>query len=211
MNCNFDIPDWFKHIPHIIECNSECECETFNSEKSTCNNRLVQYGPSFELEIFDCINTNKGKGVRAKEFIPKGSFVIEYAGEIITEQNAAKLYNERSKLFEPNYIMYLREYQSNGQLFSTNIIDARNYANMARFINHSCEPNLLIVPVRINNLLPHAALFSLIDINIDEELSYDYNGSLGQNNPSTADSNEMRKIACLCGSSNCRGFLPNII
>lgn len=187
---NVDIKDdtnWHLQLYPINECNQECLCNEIN-----CSNRVVQQGPSFNFEVFDCEMSVKGKGLRAKDFIPASSFVIEYIGEIITEDEALRLLKQRTDLKEPNYIMFLREFYSDDRLMQTTVIDARNYSNQARYINHSCCPNLFLLPVRIDNIVPHAALFSLRDILPNEELSYDYNGTVGTNKVN-GSKKEMRK------------------
>ena len=52
-------------------------------------------------------------------------------------------------------------------------IDANNYGNIARFINHSCQPNLTPVKVFASHQdlrFPHIALFANRDIKKGEEL-----------------------------------------
>ena len=52
-------------------------------------------------------------------------------------------------------------------------IDANNYGNIARFINHSCTPNLTPVKVFASHQdlrFPHIALFANRDIKKGEEL-----------------------------------------
>lgn len=136
--------------------------------------------------------------------------MAEYLGEVIGEKQAEAFLATRRRLSEPNYIMYLREHLTSGGPVKLTVIDARNYSGVARTINHSCEPNLIVLPVRIQNPVAHAALFALRDIRAGEELSYDYNPS------SRVIENETRqttndRVACLCGSSSCRGFLPDTI
>jgi [histone H3]-lysine36 N-dimethyltransferase SETMAR len=181
-------------INQINECNDECSCD-----ENICSNRIVQRGCQHNLEIFKNESSAKGYCLRTKEFISCGEFVIEYAGEIIDAKQASKLRDERKQKGEKeNFIMYIEEVYSDNTKNET-IIDARHYSNVARFINHSCEPNLVLVPVRINNLLPHAALFALRDIQIDEELTYNYN---------TANKKDTSGCVCLCGSVQCVGYLP---
>ncbi|KEH42259.1 SUVR2 histone-lysine N-methyltransferase [Medicago truncatula] len=61
----------------IKECWRKCGCDM------QCGNRVVQRGLSRKLQVF---LTQEGKswGVRTLEYFPKGSFVSEYAGEILT-------------------------------------------------------------------------------------------------------------------------------
>ncbi|KAF4527093.1 hypothetical protein B566_EDAN015366 [Ephemera danica] len=56
-------------------------------------------------------------------------------------------------------------------------IDARRYGNVARFINHSCCPNLLPVKVFVDHQdlrFPRIAFFASRDIAADEELGYEH-------------------------------------
>ena len=167
----------------------------------------MQNGCQFELSVIEY--GDKGKGCRTDEFIPAGSFVIEYLGELLASIDDAERVVE-SRSGEPNYVMFLREHFNSKT--TTTIIDARNYSNKARFINHSCEPNLFLLPVRIDNLVPHAALFASRDIESGEELSYDYNGSVGKHTDE-GECDELveqeAKTACYCDAKSCRKFLPN--
>ncbi len=74
-------------------------------------------------------------------------------------------------------------------------IDASNYGNLARFINHSCNPNCLAESKTIKNK-KHIFLYAKKPITIGEEITYDYNFEC-----------EEEKIKCKCGASNCQGNL----
>ena len=67
----------------IFECNDVCGCN-----KLLCKNRVVQNGSKVPLEIYECEEKAKGLGVRALTKIPKGTFVAEYTGEILTDIEA---------------------------------------------------------------------------------------------------------------------------
>lgn len=204
LNVDYLDENWSLNLFPINECHSECACSN-----DRCTNRVVQNGPYFNFEVFMCEKTPKGKGLKTKDFIPLGSFVIEYMGEIISLDIAKNYLEIRSGLSEPNYIMFLKEYYSNKKSMASTVIDARNYSNLGRYINHSCEPNLFILPVRIENMIPHAALFSLRDICPGEELCYDYNGTIGINqNENFNLKRKTTSIKCFCGSPKCTGFLP---
>ena len=98
---------------------------------------------------------------------------------------------------------------------------------MARFINHSCEPNLDFEIIRINSFIPHCAFFANKKILAGEEITFSYvgfnncnknesdkNGENGKENK-TNEINLDNDIGsfffkkCLCGSKNCKGFIPN--
>jgi SET domain-containing protein len=72
-------------------------------------------------------------------FVP-GSFILEYVGELIGQQEANKR-AETAYLFDLNF--------DKRENFYT--IDAFKYGNLSRFINHSCEPNAQIWFVSIKS------------------------------------------------------------
>lgn len=57
--------------------------------------------------------------------------------------------------------------------FQRMIIDATK-GSMARFVNHSCEPNCKMDMWTVGGR-PRMALFAGRDIELGEELTYDYN------------------------------------
>lgn len=67
----------------IFECNDVCGCN-----KLLCKNRVVQNGLRVALQIAECPIKTKGWGVRALSRIVKGTFVVEYTGEILTDVEA---------------------------------------------------------------------------------------------------------------------------
>eukprot|EP00741_Cyanophora_paradoxa_P013836 tig00020710_g13356.t1 len=85
--------------------------------------------PCLQVEVFH--TRERGWGARAAEAIPAGGFVVEYAGEIIDEEEMARR-AEESEEGAAYYFMRL-----NGPY----IIDAGPRATYARFLNHSCDPN----------------------------------------------------------------------
>ncbi|XP_002157195.4 histone-lysine N-methyltransferase SETMAR isoform X1 [Hydra vulgaris] len=178
----------------LYECNDCCSCS------SSCGNRIFQQGSKGVYEVF--ATKNRGMGLRTVEFIKKGAFVIEYIGELLCDAEA-RFRSANMKPTESNYILVLREHF--GEKVLKTCIDAGRYGNYARFINHSCEPNLSIVPVRFNNSIPHAALFSLHNIEAGEELTFSYAGNV----PESVDVKEIEiRKKCFCGSISCSEKLP---
>lgn len=174
----------------LLECHSECLC---SERLQPCRNRVVQHGVKLALEVYYC-SSEKGFGVRAAEEIPRGTFVCEYVGEILNEdevERRAALNHDR------NYTLTVREYSDGGII--TTFVDPRYRGNIARFINHGCEPNLSITIVRMGYTIPCIGLFANKFICTGEELCYDYGAS--------AFEGKNRK-KCHCGSTSCRMFLP---
>lgn len=177
------------------ECNDNCKCA------KTCGNRLVQFGPNKHLKIIECRESNKGLGLVATAKINRGNFVCEYAGEVISKQEAIERYksNKDGKLM--NYIMCINE-SFGGKRYVT-YIDPAKFGNIGRYLNHGCEPNCQLIPVRVNNSIPKLCIFASRDIDECCELTFDYGSE------SSGHSGEMRDlIECLCESKNCRQYLP---
>ena len=59
----------------IYECNKNCKCSKL------CANRIVQRGSKVKFTIFR--TENHEWSVRVSQFVKKGSFVVEYVGEIV--------------------------------------------------------------------------------------------------------------------------------
>lgn len=179
---------------HVFnECNSLCNCS------SSCSNRLVQHGMRSKLEVF--WNDEKGLALRTLTTIDCGRFVCEYAGEVLTQAEARRRAKKQSEN-DMNYIFALKEHVISGIL--TTYIDPCLIGNVGRFINHSCDPNLSIYPVRVNNLVPKVCLFAARDIRANEELTYNY----GQNEDTSQSSRDEYKTICKCNADSCSGFLP---
>ncbi|XP_050429334.1 uncharacterized protein LOC126838722 [Adelges cooleyi] len=172
--------DYFNPSVILYECNLRCKCH-----KQRCGNRVIQKGIKVKLELYR--HKGMGWGVRARQLIPRGTFVCEYVGEIITDRKA-------NRLKEDSYLFNL-ENPGATELYC---IDALNYSNVARFINHSCDPNLMSVRSFINHhdkRFPRIAFFAVQDIPESEPLSYDYGTAFWKV--------KSKLFTCKCGKSNC--------
>ncbi|KAJ2390989.1 Histone-lysine N-methyltransferase setd1b [Coemansia sp. RSA 2611] len=126
-------------------------------------------------------------GLFASEPIFQGEFVIEYIGERI-----------RSQLADLREEQYEREGIGSSYLFRVDdeiVVDATKCGNVARFINHSCEPNCIARTILADGT-KRIVIYASQDIMVDEEVTYDYKFPP-----------EEVKIPCLCGATNCRGYL----
>jgi histone-lysine N-methyltransferase SETD2 len=77
------------------------------------------------------------------------------------------------------------------------IIDATRKGNLARFINHCCEPNCRTAIWTINGE-KRVGIFAAEDIPKDTELTYDYKFEMY---------GKQRRQRCKCGAENCKGFI----
>ncbi|XP_047539491.1 histone-lysine N-methyltransferase SETMAR-like [Vanessa atalanta] len=188
------------HCYPIIECSQHCKC----SEK--CGNRVVQKGPIDTLFVKTCDNILKGLGLFTREFIRKGTFVCEYAGEVITKSEALRRQTYNQTHSKMNYIFCLNEHV-NGNIIQT-FVDPSLFGNIGRYINHSCESNCVIIPVRVDSPIPKLALFSCVDICANGEITFDYGSSYLTSSTESISKNLNERKICLCRSPKCRGFMP---
>ncbi|NXG63615.1 SETMR methyltransferase, partial [Hemiprocne comata] len=187
----------------VFECNTLCQCG------DSCQNRVVQRGLQLRLEVFQ--TEKKGWGLRTLEFIAKGRFVCEYAGEVLGFNEARRRIQAQTPK-DSNYIIAVREHLHSGEIMET-FVDPTYTGNVGRFLNHSCEPNLFMVPVRVDSMVPKLALFAATDISAGEELSFDYSGrfhNLPITNREQNSSEEDKRLRkpCYCDSPTCASFLP---
>ncbi|CAJ0934992.1 unnamed protein product, partial [Mesorhabditis belari] len=157
----------------IYECNAACECTLH------CGNRVAQKGATKPVQIFR--TKSKGWGVKTMSWLPKGTFIGEYTGELHREGDGAGEYLFETKLGE-----------------SSCTIDAKKCGNFTRFVNHSCEPNLHAASVIWENCVNpyvHICFFTVRDIDAGEELTVDYGPEWWSEN--------IISFPCRCRSSNC--------
>ncbi|KAF7119975.1 hypothetical protein RHSIM_Rhsim13G0039700 [Rhododendron simsii] len=172
---NDDLPEPCKgHLVRkfIKECWWKCGCSKL------CGNRVVQRGINRKLQVF-MTPGGKGWGLRTLEELPKGAFVCEYVGEILTN---AELYERvsQSKNEEHAYPVLLdADWGSEVVLKDEEALclDATNYGNVARFINHRCFDSTLVeIPVEVetpDHHYYHLAFFTTRKVDAMEELTWD--------------------------------------
>jgi hypothetical protein len=126
-----------------------------------------------------------GSGLSIQEHGAKGDFIIEYFGKKV-KANAVQDHRGRHRY-------YMR--------VDKMIIDGKSKNNMARFINHSCDPNCSL-EIKDDEGTPRACIFALKKIRSGSELTIDYNWQRKQNDPFTV---------CLCGSKKCDGMIEKLV
>ncbi|CAK8689302.1 histone-lysine N-methyltransferase SETMAR-like [Clavelina lepadiformis] len=183
--------------PPIFECNSMCKCS------DQCINREVQRGVKVPLFVFQCDDDGRGFGVRTLEPLHKGQFICEYAGDILDTSEAANR-SSRQKFGDMNYVIGVREHTEEGS--EVTFIDPQKRGNVGRFLNHSCDPNLIMIPVRCDSEIVRLALFARRNIEAQEELTFHYGGRPDEFKDNSCSKIQRKK--CLCGSQNCEEFLP---
>ncbi|KAM3437797.1 hypothetical protein MY4824_003631 [Beauveria thailandica] len=175
----------------LYECN-DINC---NAGKETCTNRAFATltarrakGGKYRVGVEVIKTSDRGYGVRSNRCFRPHQIIMEYAGEIITEEECERRMNNEYKTNECYYLMS----------FDQNMIIDATTGSIARFVNHSCNPNCRMIKWIVSGQ-PRMALFAGDNpIMTGDELTYDYNFD-----PFSAKNVQK----CLCGAHNCRGVL----
>ena len=131
----------------------------------------------------------QGRGVFATRKIPEGTRLIEYRGEVISDEEADRRY----PFFDDE-----RHHTFLFRLDSGDAIDAGPSRSIAKYINHSCDPNCEAVEEDDRIFID-----AIRDIARGEELVYDYNYVLDE--PHNAANKKL--YPCNCGAKKCRGTI----
>ncbi|XP_011188172.2 histone-lysine N-methyltransferase SETD1 isoform X1 [Zeugodacus cucurbitae] len=126
-------------------------------------------------------------GLFAMEPIAADEMVIEYVGQMIRPIVADLRESKYEAIGIGSSYLFRIDMET--------IIDATKCGNLARFINHSCNPNCYAKVITIESE-KKIVIYSKQPIGINEEITYDYKFPL-----------EDEKIPCLCGAQGCRGTL----
>ncbi|RFU79168.1 histone-lysine n-methyltransferase ash1l [Trichoderma arundinaceum] len=224
----------WKKMPHILDYQSKCVCKPEDGCSESCQNRIMLYecdetncnigkkfctnrafadltarrarGGKYRVGVEVMKTSDRGYGVRSNRCFRPHQIIMEYAGEIITEEECERRMNEIYKNNEARTKLPL-PYISHGltssqcyylMSFDQNMIIDATTGSIARFVNHSCNPNCRMIKWIVSGQ-PRMALFAGDrPIMTGEELTYDYNFD-----PFSAKNVQK----CLCGQPNCRGVL----
>lgn len=199
----------------VFECGPNCGCGP------DCVNRTSQKGMRYRLEVFR--TPKKGWGVRSWDHIPSGAPICEYIGKLMKTDDVDTAY-ENDYIFDIDCLQTMKgldgrerrlrdvsiptcldksdDHRSdNGPEFC---IDACSTGNIARFINHSCQPNLFVQCVLSSHhdiKLARVVLFAADNIPPLKELNYDYGYALDS---VMGPDGKVRQLLCYCGAADCR-------
>ena len=113
--------------------------------------------------------------------------MLEYVGEVLDVQTWESRLKEYKAENRPLHCHVLNDHM---------VIDAGVKGNMARLINHSCEPNCTTIRWVVKGE-DRIGIFALRDIAQGEEITIDYSWS-----PS-----EVGDQPCYCGAPSCTGYI----
>ncbi|XP_015059164.1 histone-lysine N-methyltransferase family member SUVH9-like [Solanum pennellii] len=169
--------------PIIFECGPHCSCPP------TCSNRVSQKGVRNRFEVFRSRETDWG--VRSLDLLQAGSFICEYTGVVLTQEQAQIFTMNGDSLIYPSH--FAERWAEWGDLSRIDsnyarpaypsippldfAMDVSRMRNLACYMSHSSSPNVLVQPVLYdhNNVsFPHLMLFAMENIPPLRELSIDY-------------------------------------
>ncbi|XP_022989602.1 histone-lysine N-methyltransferase, H3 lysine-9 specific SUVH4-like isoform X3 [Cucurbita maxima] len=201
----------------VYECGPNCGCGP------GCVNRTSQRGIKYRLEVFR--TPKKGWAVRSWDFIPSGAPVCEYTG-VLSRTDDLDHVSENNYIFDIDCLQTIRGFggrmrrSRDASLLPNNsadgiddqrsesvpefCVDACSTGNIARFINHSCEPNLFVQCVLSSHhdiKLARVVLFAAENIPPLQELTYDYGYALDSVYGSDG---KIKQMPCFCGATECR-------
>lgn len=125
-----------------------------------------------------------GRGLFAKKDIPKGTKIIEYIGELITNDEADKRETENEKIGTTYICIFDDDY----------CIDGAVGGNESICANHSCDPNCELDELEGDNKM---WVYAIKDIKKGEEMTYDY----------CYENYGDEKTPCHCKHDKCRGHM----
>lgn len=176
----------------ISRCGENCINRLTNTECShhKCSNIRFQTATissiQEKIELFK--TENKGMGIRAKVRINPQDFIVEYAGEVVTEK---EFFGRQKKYQAEGYSHFYFMLLQNGEF-----IDATKCGNLARFINHSCRPNAEVQKWIVGDKVK-MGIFCINTIEPGQEIAFDYK----------VDRYGADAQVCFCGEPNCIGLL----
>ncbi|KAI7747226.1 hypothetical protein M8C21_002018 [Ambrosia artemisiifolia] len=132
-------------------------------------------------------------GLYTSLFISQSAMVVEYVGEIV----GLRVADRRETEYQSGKQLQYKSACYFFRIDKENIIDATRKGGIARFVNHSCQPNCVAKVITIRGE-KKVVFFAERDIYPGEEITYDYHFN---------NEDEGKKILCSCNSTNCRRYL----
>ncbi|CAI5738384.1 unnamed protein product [Peronospora farinosa] len=127
-----------------------------------------------------------GYGLFLKESVSEGQMIVEYQGQMVCQSVA----DERERRYEEQGVGSCYMFR----LDEKTIIDATRCGNLARFINHSCDPKAFARIVAVEGGEKKIVIFAKRAIAVGDEVTYDYKFPI-----------EDEAIRCDCNAPNCIG------
>lgn len=161
---------------------------------------------SMDDDFFRIHPKGHGSVVIDEHGLKANSLVTYYRGEVYPawrwcEKLDAIEYVQKELGLRPNlpdfYNMAMERPMKDPRGYSLLFVDASRKSGLGSSFSHSCSPTCEVRVVALNGKLT-LAMTTLRDLEVGEELTFDYNAV-------TESLNEYRFAICLCGHKNCRG------
>ncbi|XP_056292494.1 N-lysine methyltransferase KMT5A-A-like [Pseudoliparis swirei] len=138
--------------------------------KADANFYIDTGGDKVGLDI-KYINAFKGRGIFTSALFEKGDFLLEYRGELISQQECER----RQRLHNDCLKVFMFEFYFNGKLWCFDA--AKEDGSLGRLVNdNNVNPNAKMKYLNIQGK-PHLCLFATRDISQGEEVTYNYGDS----------------------------------
>ena len=125
------------------------------------------------------VTPGKGSGSFAISKISKGEIVASFGGNVINQNGLTN--------YSPDRVGRSLQLNNDQYLLSGDVPEAGD------MINHSCEPNC--------GMAGTSRVQALMDIDVGEELSFDY---------AMSDSSQYDEFTCACGKDKCRAKITGM-
>ncbi|KJP89523.1 hypothetical protein AK88_00734 [Plasmodium fragile] len=182
-NKNYDINDFNV----LAACSGNCLCDPLK-----CTNKFPE-GLHYPVKVVK--TRDIGWDIVSSSYIKANSLIMHYVGEITTRKEMISREHEYDKKGYFNYFIETAEVdETYTDDWKIPCIDALFISNVARFLNHSCEPNVNVITIWRGDNYPSVGIFASRDIKPDEPLKYHY----GIN---------YKNIKCMCNSKKCKGYI----
>ncbi|KAG6579913.1 Transcriptional repressor EZH1 [Phytophthora cinnamomi] len=144
----------------------DCNADKMKDEKqqTSCQNRSIALGRQKHVRMGRSNLSAAGWGLFVDEFVAKDEFIIEYIGEMVTQEEA----DRRGAVYDKVDRSYLFN------LDTKTVIDSTRKGNKTRFINHSKkDPNCACKIMNVSSDF-RIGLYATHDIAPHTELFFDY-------------------------------------
>ncbi|CAF0768320.1 unnamed protein product [Didymodactylos carnosus] len=169
-----------KQIENIIDDVTNNDNDLGFLRRSKRRVKLIKYKTAMNFDSFieqECedgleirTTTDKGRGIFSTKKFYRGDYIVEYAGDLISYQQA----KQRELTYGLNCRIgcYMYYFKHGEKVYCVDATDETN--RLGRLINHSrkgcnCQAKVLVIKDQ-----PRLILIASRDINVGEELLYDY-------------------------------------
>jgi ferredoxin len=158
-----------------------------------CENTVIQFARYPQLKV--CQTKKSGFGLKTLETIKEDTIICEYRGEVINIEESF----ERMATYQATDGFYFAALGTNDL-----VLDASKMGSLARFANHSCDPNSYLQRFTVLGE-SRIVLIANETIPTGKEITYSYNF-----NDDGFVNNPINAQICYCGSKFCTGTVGGV-